>query len=69
LSQFSATPTVNLRPSGAGLDILVRYVTRASERFEVRNRIYQHVVELLQKPMQPETPLHPETAASTPNPA
>ncbi len=50
LNQFSATPTVNLRPSAAGLDILVRYVTRASERYEVRNRIYQRVVELLQKP-------------------
>jgi small-conductance mechanosensitive channel len=62
LSQFSATPTVNLRPSGGGIDILVRYVTRASERFEVRNRIYQRVVELLQKPA---------TAESTPetNPA
>ena len=50
LSQFSATPSVNLRPSATGIDVLVRYVTRASERFEVRNRIYQRVVDLLQKP-------------------
>jgi small-conductance mechanosensitive channel len=49
LSQFSATPAVNLRPSGAGFDILVRYVTRASERFEMRNRLYQRVIDLLQK--------------------
>jgi small-conductance mechanosensitive channel len=49
LGQFTATPAVNLRPSGAGFDILVRYVTRASERFEMRNRLYQRVIDLLQK--------------------
>jgi small-conductance mechanosensitive channel len=59
LSQFSATPTVNLRPSATGIDILVRYVTRASERFEVRNRIYQRVVDLLQKPAVPEAAANP----------
>jgi small-conductance mechanosensitive channel len=49
LSRFSATPIVNLRPSGPNIDIQVRYVTRASERFELRNRLYQHVVDLLRK--------------------
>ncbi len=47
LSRFSAAPVVNLRPSGPGTDIQVRYVTRASERFELRNRLYQQVVGLL----------------------
>jgi small-conductance mechanosensitive channel len=47
LSRFSAAPVVNLRPSGSGIDILVRYVTRASERFGVRNRLYQRVIDLL----------------------
>lgn len=46
LSRFSAAPVVNLRPSGTGIDILVRYVTRASERFAVRNRLYQQVIDL-----------------------
>jgi small-conductance mechanosensitive channel len=46
LSRFSAAPAVNLRPSGAGIDILVRYVTRATERFEVRNRLYQQVIDM-----------------------
>jgi small-conductance mechanosensitive channel len=50
LSQFSATPSVNLRPSGAGIDLLLRYVTRATDRYEARNRIYQRVVDLLRKP-------------------
>ena len=53
LSRFSATPVVNLRPSGANIDIQVRYVTRASERFELRNRLYRDVVELLQKREEP----------------
>jgi len=49
LSRFSAAPTVNMRPSGAGIDVQVRYVTRAAERFGVRNRLYQKVIELLHK--------------------
>jgi small-conductance mechanosensitive channel len=49
LSRFSAAPVVNLRPSGSGIDLRVRYVTRASERFAVRNRLYQHVIDLLYK--------------------
>jgi len=54
LSRFSAVPVVNLRPSGSGIELLVRYVTRASERFGVRNRIYQHVIELQHKENTPE---------------
>ncbi|HXS75028.1 MAG TPA: mechanosensitive ion channel family protein [Terracidiphilus sp.] len=50
LSRFSATAVENLRPSGGGLDVLVRYVTRASERFELRNRLYQKLIEVLRDP-------------------
>ncbi len=50
LDRFSAAPVVNLRPSSSGIDTKVRYVTRASERFELRNRLYQRIVELLQQP-------------------
>jgi small-conductance mechanosensitive channel len=53
LSRFSADPVVNLRPSVSGIDIQVRYVTRASERFGVRNRLYQHVIDLLQRERRP----------------
>ncbi len=49
LSRFSAAPVVNLRPSGTGIELLIRYVTRASERFGVRNRLYQQVIELMHK--------------------
>jgi small-conductance mechanosensitive channel len=53
LSRFSAAPVVNLRPSESGIDIRVRYVTRASERFVVHNHLYQHVIDLLQKKNRP----------------
>ncbi len=53
LSQFSAIPAVNLRPASSGVDILVRYVTRASDRFETRNRLYQCVLDVLQNQPQP----------------
>ena len=53
LARFSAAPVVNLRPSGAGIDLQLRYVTAAGERSEVRNRLYQRVVELLQQPQPP----------------
>jgi small-conductance mechanosensitive channel len=50
LGQLSAAPLVNLRPAASGIDILVRYVTRAKDRFEMRNKLYQAVIELLHKP-------------------
>jgi small-conductance mechanosensitive channel len=49
LSRFSGAPTVNLRPNGTGTDVQVRYITRASERFELRNRLYREAVDLLQQ--------------------
>jgi small-conductance mechanosensitive channel len=50
LNQFSANPSVTLRPSGSSVDIVVRYVTRASDRFGLRNRLYQEVMDVLHKP-------------------
>jgi small-conductance mechanosensitive channel len=46
--QFSAMPSVNLRPGGAGVDILVRYITRAGVRVETRNRLFEMILELMQ---------------------
>jgi hypothetical protein len=39
-----------MRPAASGIDILVRYVTRAGDRFETRNKLNQAVIELLHKP-------------------
>ena len=46
--QFSAMPSVNLRPAGAGVDIVIRYITRAGVRVETRNRLFTMIVELMQ---------------------
>ena len=46
--QFSAMPSVNLRPAGAGVDVVIRYITRAGVRVETRNRLYAMIVELMQ---------------------
>ena len=46
----SASSSVDMRPAGAGVDILIRYVTRASDRLKVRNRLYERVMDLLHKP-------------------
>jgi small-conductance mechanosensitive channel len=45
--QFSATPSVDMRPAGGGVDIVVRYVTRAGVRLQTRNRLFGKVVELM----------------------
>jgi small-conductance mechanosensitive channel len=65
LSRSSTAPSVNLRPSASGIDIQVRYVTRASTRFEVRNRLYQHVIDLMHDQNQPgpAQPAHEEVKA------
>ena len=60
LSRFSATAVENLKPSAAGIDVLVRYVTRASERFEQRYRLYQKLLEVLREP-------EPARAGTSPN--
>jgi small-conductance mechanosensitive channel len=44
---FSATPSVDMQPAAGGVDIVVRYVTRAGVRLETRNRLYETVVGLM----------------------
>ena len=44
---FSAQPAIAVRPAGGGVEIAVRYVTRASERLALRARLYQTAVQLL----------------------
>jgi len=48
--RFTAEPAVDMRPGSSGIDLIVRYVTRASDRFEVRNRLYERILGLLHKP-------------------
>ena len=46
--QFSAMPSVNLRPAGAGVDIVIRYITRAGVRVETRNQLFAMIVDLME---------------------
>lgn len=47
LQSFSLTPAINVKPTNMGVNITVRYITRAHERFEMRSRLYRAIVELL----------------------
>ena len=46
---FSAAPSVNMRPTMSGTNVIVRYITQANERFSTRNRINAAVVGLLHR--------------------
>jgi small-conductance mechanosensitive channel len=44
---FSGTPGVNVKPVVGGIEIAIRYITRANERFLLRAKLYQAAVDLL----------------------
>jgi small-conductance mechanosensitive channel len=44
---FSAAPALNVLPSGDGVEVQIRYITRAYERHEMRKRLYEAVVQLM----------------------
>lgn len=56
LSRFSADATVDLRPSASGIEIQVRYVTRAPERSETRARLFRRLIALLHEKQHPSEP-------------
>ena len=62
LSRLSAAPVVTLRPSGGGIDLQVRYITRAAARVELRDRLYRRLLQLLHEK-------NPDKAAAKPEPA
>jgi small-conductance mechanosensitive channel len=47
VTSFSAKPAVDLKPGINGLDLVVRYITRAPQRYEVKSRLFQSIVGLL----------------------
>jgi small-conductance mechanosensitive channel len=46
-AQITATPGLSIRPAVGGVEVAVRYVTRASERFNVRAKLYKSAIEIL----------------------
>lgn len=47
VSGLSAAPAVNLKPVSGGVEISVRYITRASERYAMRSKLYQAAMNLM----------------------
>src|SRR5438309_4562778 len=44
---LSAAPAINVKPVIGGIEIAVRYVTRANERYQLRAKLNQAAVDLL----------------------
>ena len=44
---LSAVPAINIVPTATGVELRVRYITRAYERHESRKRLYEAVVQLM----------------------
>jgi hypothetical protein len=56
MSALTAAPAIGVKPVAGGVEIAVRYVTRASERYQLRAKLYQSAVDLLaQKGLPPPT--------------
>ncbi|MDQ1406172.1 MAG: hypothetical protein QOG55_1801 [Acidobacteriaceae bacterium] len=46
---LSAAPAINLKPIVGGVEVAVRYITRANERYAMRSKLYQAAVSLISK--------------------
>ena len=47
IGSFSAEPSINLKPVLGGVELSVRYITQANQRYQLRNKLNQAAVELL----------------------
>ena len=49
MSTLSAAPAVNVKPVAGGVEIAVRYITRARERYQMRSKLYEAAMNLISK--------------------
>lgn len=47
MSSFSVDPAISIKPVVGGVEVAVRYITRANERYQLRAQLYQAAVEML----------------------
>jgi small-conductance mechanosensitive channel len=47
MKSLTAAPAINVKPVIGGVEVVVRYITRASERYQLRAQLYQTAVDLL----------------------
>ena len=57
LGGLSADPAISVKPVVGGIEVAVRYVTRANDRYALRNKLNQAAVELLGGKAQPSEPV------------
>jgi small-conductance mechanosensitive channel len=46
---LSAAPAINVKPVSGGVEIAVRYITRANERYQLRSKLYQAAMNLISR--------------------
>jgi small-conductance mechanosensitive channel len=46
---LSAAPAINVKPVSGGVEIAVRYITRANERYKLRSKLYQAAMNSISK--------------------
>lgn len=49
VGSFQMSPAISVKPAGGGVELSVRYITRANERYAMRTKLYEAIVELLEK--------------------
>jgi len=50
----TAAPAIHLRPTGAGVEMQIRYITSANERYVTRSKLYEKIVGLLRGEAKPQ---------------
>jgi small-conductance mechanosensitive channel len=66
MSALSAAPAINVKPVIGGVELAVRYITRANERYQLRAKLYHLAVDLLAGKDTPATSdATPATSATT----
>jgi small-conductance mechanosensitive channel len=56
MTGVSAAPAMSVKPVVGGIEVGVRYITRANERYQLRAKLYQDAVELLGSKRGPDSP-------------
>jgi small-conductance mechanosensitive channel len=64
MHSVSAAPAINLRPTPSGVEVHVRYITRAQERYTTRTKLYQEIVALLHQRQSEPAAASPVTAGT-----
>lgn len=47
MSTLSAAPAVNVKPVSGGVEVAVRYITRAGERYQMRTKLYEAAMKVI----------------------